>query len=80
MDSQYIFMELGNPFIVCFAAYALLVCGIYLTVKLVRELCDVFSTQNRWFRKYKRAAWMRKTDDDRLIEKEKADEAVLAKE
>lgn len=79
MDSQYIFMELGNPFIVSFAAYALLVCGIYLTVKLVRELCDVFSKQNRRFRKYKRAARMQKTGDW-LIEKSKADAAVLAKE
>ena len=79
MDSQYIFMELGNPFIVCFAAYALLVCGIYLTVKLVRELCDVFSKQNRRFRKYNRVERMQKTGD-RLIEKAKADAAVLAKE
>lgn len=79
MDSQYIFMELGNPFIVCFAAYALLVCGIYLTVKLVRELCDVFSKQNRRFRKYDRVERMQKTGN-RLIEKAKADAAVLAKE
>ena len=53
MDSQLIFMELGNPFIVCFAAYALLVCGIYLTVKLVRELYDTFSKLNWRFRKHK---------------------------
>ena len=79
MDSQYIFMELGNPFIVCFAAYALLVCGIYLTVRLVRELCDVFSKLNRRFRKYDRVERMQKTGN-RLIEKAKADAAVLAKE
>ena len=58
MDSQLIFMELGNPFIVCFAAYALFVCGIYLTVKLVRELCDTFSKLNRRFRKHNRVERM----------------------